>query len=116
MPTITAPPDPTEEAEPTLERPRRHPRALLALVLAGAAGALWICALVCGATGMDAHTVATCSFASAIAGAALAVTALESIARDPDRWGGVRLARASAAASAAAIGLNVAAFTSPFAA
>jgi hypothetical protein len=102
MPTLTAPP--ADVIEPATGRPRRHPRAVVALALSAAAAVLWCCALVLGASGLDAHTGATCSLGAALAGAGLGITALEAIRTDPERWTGLGFARASTMTSAAPSG------------
>lgn len=95
-------------------QPRRMPRAVAGFALALLGAALWCCALACSVAGVDGHLVATCSLGAALGGAAFGVLALEAIALDPERWHGLGLARAATGISAAAVGLNVAAFAGPF--
>ena len=105
----------TTDDQVALERPRRTPRAVAGFVLALVGAGLWCCALACGIAGIeDSHLVATCSLGAALGGAAFGVLALETIALDPARWRGLGLARAATGISAAAVGLNLAAFAGPF--
>ena len=106
----------TSHDRTAVERPRRAPRAVAGLILALVGAALWCCALAFSIAGVDGHVVATCSLGAALGGAALGVLALEAIALDPERWRGRGLARAATGISAAAVGLNLAAFAGPFSA